>query len=1529
MKRFSLLFVCFVLLYFPANAISYYVSVNTGNDNNTGTSTAAPLKTINAAMTKTAPGDVVNVMAGTYNYMNQGLTITSSILWISPNYSGTPGNPITYRVNPGDEGQVILQNYEGWSALHVDGADHIIIDGFKIIGQVAFYSHADLEAEYYHLKNTNGHTGRNSGPGIVIQKQWGSNPIDPAVNVIVRNCDISQTTGGGIALYEAAKTILENNTIYLTSRYGHNGGSAISSIYTQDCQPGNPNTPCGSFDTPEDDIYNLIFRGNTLFNNDNLYPCSCDGFNSITDGNGIILDLNNKDNRNHQGRILIENNVVYNNGGKGIHAFYSDNIDIVNNTLYNNSTRPNQWGACDISVYDSDNTNIYNNTAKSTGNIPSMHFYNSYNTDVYNNVHSNGINNNGIAYDSGNNLQQNPLYADEGGFDFHLTPASPAIDHGNSNYPIASTDHDGNNRIAGNSVDAGAYETGAQPPGCTISAGTSASITTCQSSGTIDLFTKLGGSPTPGGSWTDDDNSGGLNGSIFNPSGAPGTFDFTYIVIDGLCTKTATVTVSVSNCTAYPICNTATTPTIDGNAEAPVWASQSTTIPGILLAQKETCTGNGPSLDVWDTAWEMPLRVASMANVNTYFDHLQAKGYKGLIVSYLNHWHGGINETDFNGNPGATWNGSDLTLNAAHANLFEDFLDAAQARGLKVGVVAAWGVYYATDQYNSPIYVNPNNSYAWGQQLGARFGNHPALDLWVMGGDNFYNIEPCAVWGNMAAGIRAGGSTTPRIGYHTAAKDVERLHCINEAWNEIQLPQTGHCQAANITQIQLTTVSNATAKEVWAGELRYEAIVPTWCTPVPSGAAAVLADVQAAVAANMDAILYGHTERFQWGSGQVGSGGQGWTSIQTSFNAPGETAMFNYLGNGTVCTPIVPTMNDLSVSYQLTWDNTNLYIHVAVTDSALVNNSDPDIWEDDGIELYLDGGNEKATAYDGNDHQFVFKYNDNTVYHLSAGGATNPVGVTAAQGTIPGGYTKEISVSWAFLGVTPSNGTQIGLDIHVNDDDDGGARDQKVAAFATTDNAWQNPSLFGTYELNAGCVPCPAAGTPCDDNDPNTTNDQEDGNCNCVGTPIVTGIAVCEVTTPPTIDGMGADWNQTVHLLTNPMNGTIASPADLSGDFQVSWDNNYLYIFGHIIDDVLMNDSPAEPYNDDLFEVYIDGGNEKATTYDGNDHQLMFRVQDTDVHYWSAQQTNPVGVDFASMNIPGGYEIEVRIAWTFIGTTPAHAMDLGLDIHLVDDDDGGGSEKKLSWHATVDQAWNNPSLFNTVTLSNQCNLGRMVHCLPALLLEGPFEANTNSMRTNLLQAGLLPAGQPYTGAPWNYNGTEGAGWSTNDYPAGAVDWVLVSLRSTPMADDEFARFAGVLLEDGTVYQLAPIAVSQNVNEAYIVVEHRNHLPAMSPTLVPIVNDTILHDFRIEDGYSGPIGFGQKQIGSNWLLYAGNVDQTNPSGYEITGSDKIIWSTMNGNFGVYEGADFNLDSDISGLDRILWNYNNGISSGVQK
>lgn len=848
---------------------------------------------------------------------------------------------------------------------------------------------------------------------------------------------------------------------------------------------------------------------------------------------------------------------------------------------------------------------------------------------------------------------------------------------------------------------------------------------------------------------------------------------------------------------------------------------------------------------------------------------------------------------------------------------------------------------------------------------------------------------------------------------------------------------------------------------------------------------------------------------------------------------------------GTINSP-----SDLSATFQIQWDNNYLYVLGNVQDDNLINDSAAE-YQDDGIEVFIDGGNEKGTTYDSNDHQLMFRVNDNDIHDYS-GGQVNPAGVTFAQNATATGYTMEIRIAWSFIGVNPAGGMPLGIDIQVNDDDDGGDRDKKMSWNALIDQSWNDPSTFGTVTLNlctvfscatpvtvnppgnnlaalvdtypegtcfyfpngtynfgnvypknemkftgesrigvqingngfenafhgvssnveiknmtfynfnndagqslqeqapirgsnniwanegdpladgwlidnieshsniasglflghnftvtnsifrnngttgiagddflggyifnniiyengdsqaggalvngggikitkagspanpviieqnevydntnvgiwgdvachgfnvinnyihdhvshgilyeisdnayiadntllnntpnysglpgdwsrggitiaeskdvlvenntvtnsrggivvqqtyrpsgsfeetyfaqfddltlvcsdiiiqnntingasetgignsesgagqldnnsniqyicntydnpnnmtfywidgqsltyaqwqaAGrdnCVACPdddndgicndldvcpnfddnLIGQSCDDGNPNTINDVYGNNCICTGTPIPTGDNLCNILTPPSIDGIGNEWSQTAHNITNALSGTISSPNDLSGTFQIQWDNNYLYLFGNIQDNNLINDS-ANIYQDDGIEVYIDGGNEKATTYDANDHQLMFRVNDNDVHYYSGGQINPAGVNFAQSTTGTGYAMEIRIAWSFIGVSPTDGMLIGIDVHVNDDDDGGDRDKKIAWHATIDQSWNNPSLFNTMELSlcndvvgMACNTINNMTSLYASNLAATIQNNT-ALREEYIEAHL-------------------------------------------------------------------------------------------------------------------------------------------------------------------------------------------------
>ncbi len=228
----------------------------------------------------------------------------------------------------------------------------------------------------------------------------------------------------------------------------------------------------------------------------------------------------------------------------------------------------------------------------------------------------------------------------------------------------------------------------------------------------------------------------------------------------------------------------------------------------------------------------------------------------------------------------------------------------------------------------------------------------------------------------------------------------------------------------------------------------------------------------------------------------------------------------------------------------------------------------------------------------------------------------------------------------------------------------------------------------------------------------------------------------------------------------------------------------------------------------------------------------------------------------------------------------------------------------------------------------QNSLSQTVECNVSLLMEGVFDGQTNM--TNQLQSfNLLPSGQPYSSTPWNYPGLEGDGWTASDYPPGTVDWILISLRASPNPVDEVAKGAVLLMNDGSTHEGLSASIEAAVSSVYIVVEHRNHLPIMTPTPVPITNGLLTYDFTLANSYADGTGYGQKQIGSSWVMFAGNVDQSLPSGYEISAADKVLWQLLNGQPAVYRAEDFNLDGDVTGADKVFWSYNNGVFSSIPK
>lgn len=160
----------------------------------------------------------------------------------------------------------------------------------------------------------------------------------------------------------------------------------------------------------------------------------------------------------------------------------------------------------------------------------------------------------------------------------------------------------------------------------------------------------------------------------------------------------------------------------------------------------------------------------------------------------------------------------------------------------------------------------------------------------------------------------------------------------------------------------------------------------------------------------------------------------------------------------------VSSSNDLSGTLKLLWDDSNVYFYSVITDDTKQNDSQ-NSYEDDAIEIYFDVNNDKATTYGTNDVQYSFGWDDGTVVGALPSGRS-VAGITYSVMTTANGYIVEGNIPWSTLQGTPQLDQLIGLDFMINDDDDGSGRDGKLSWNAATDDAWQNPSLFGTAILS-------------------------------------------------------------------------------------------------------------------------------------------------------------------------------------------------------------------------------------------------------------------------------------------------------------------------------------------------------------------------------------------------------------------------------------------------------------------------------
>ncbi|ANK85545.1 MULTISPECIES: right-handed parallel beta-helix repeat-containing protein [unclassified Rhizobium] len=414
-------------------------------------SASSPFRTISEAMAS-------NLKPGDEVVVKPG-TYNESI---NIDKDGSAAADITLRSEvPG--GALIRPPAGSWNAITVN-ANHVVVDGFDISGA--------------------------SGDGI---------EASGVHHVQILNNKVHGNGESGIQFNQSDFIHVEGNETYNNASSGWFSGI---SLYENRNITGDTST----------DGYRNIVRNN--ISHDNVTKSG-----EHTDGNGIIIDdfqsTQASGNPNYTFKTLVDNNLVYGNGGKGIQVTWSDSVTVKNNTAYHNNQDPQNTGTWrgELSNSASSNNTWVNNVAVAD---PSLNKNNTAidntSTDAYTNknvVWANNITYNGTAGQAsvktdggnampssadGNKLGVDPKFVGASSDDFHLGSGSAAVDSGTTKYGVSSVDLDGDARVVG-TVDMGAYESGSAPASGTPTAPTQPTTPT---TGTPTTETPTTETPTTG-----------------------------------------------------------------------------------------------------------------------------------------------------------------------------------------------------------------------------------------------------------------------------------------------------------------------------------------------------------------------------------------------------------------------------------------------------------------------------------------------------------------------------------------------------------------------------------------------------------------------------------------------------------------------------------------------------------------------------------------------------------------------------------------------------------------------------------------------------------------------------------------------------------------------------------------------------------------------------------------------------------------------------------------------------------------------
>ncbi len=378
---------------------------------------------------------------------------------------------------------------------------------------------------------------------------------------------------------------------------------------------------------------------------------------------------------------------------------------------------------------------------------------------------------------------------------------------------------------------------------------------------------------------------------------------------------------------------------------------------------------------------------------------------------------------------------------------------------------------------------------------------------------------------------------------------------------------------------------------------------------------------------------------------------------------------------------------------------------------------------------------------------------------------------------------------------------------------------------------------------------CPAAGTPCTDNDLATINDEQDGNCNCVGEAAPEIKSEIDLRLRSELDCQANTYCLTLQAKGQQTDFTIGTSS-----IMLNYDPNALEFVNYTSSQFDESETCIGGAMSPWDEQKSDG-----TSIPGKFCLTMTLLTDSiSCPEITTEQWEDIGVIcFDIMNNDTTPNIKFDAENThFNSSSPndgTRPITLGT-LHSIDADEALACEG------------------NAIVSSNELAL--------KAFLQGPYQSNKSLMADDLRKKGFIPLTEPYTGIPsFIHFGTGGGEETTLDVLANRgdnaiIDWVFLELRAESDSTLIVATRSALIQSDGDVVDVdgtTPVRFMVPDGAYYVCIKHRNHLGVMTATPIPFTaTETVNIDFT--DSETPTYGtHAQLDVQGEMVLRGGNAN----------------------------------------------------------